>query len=195
MTPIVDGTTYTVDLSDRTGNTSGVYPVISYGTSTKNYASSVSSYTTTLLNQCALVKSDVTNASGSPAYIQVAYDKVTVGFDGNTITPGTVDGKIQVASGTGDRWAILFPQTAQAAITTTNVAETYLGTQGAFTEGFSANDYVTTAISIALAPDYRFSVSESTKVYFSSGNLQYKDGTGWRFAEHQYDYVEHYGWI
>lgn len=59
LTPTVDGTTYTVDLSDRTGNTSGVYPVISYGTSTKNYASSVSSYTTTLLNQCALVKSDV----------------------------------------------------------------------------------------------------------------------------------------
>ena len=27
------------------------------------------------------------------------------------------------------------------------------------------------------------------KVYFSKGNLQYKGGTGWRFAEHQYDYV------
>ncbi len=35
-----------------------------------------------------------------------------------------------------------------------------------------------------------FSVSDSTKVYFSQGNLQYQGSTGtWRFAEHQWDYV------
>ena len=35
-----------------------------------------------------------------------------------------------------------------------------------------------------------FSVSDSTKVYFSQGNLQYQASTGtWRFAEHQWDYV------
>lgn len=34
-----------------------------------------------------------------------------------------------------------------------------------------------------------FSVSNSKIVYFSKGNLQYKNGTGWRFAEHQYDYI------
>ncbi len=35
-----------------------------------------------------------------------------------------------------------------------------------------------------------FSVSDSTKVYFSQGNLQYKASTNtWRFAEHQWDYV------
>ena len=35
-----------------------------------------------------------------------------------------------------------------------------------------------------------FSVSDSTKVYFSQGNLQYQANTNtWRFAEHQWDYV------
>ncbi|MBP5371485.1 MAG: hypothetical protein J6Y55_06115 [Bacteroidales bacterium] len=35
-----------------------------------------------------------------------------------------------------------------------------------------------------------FSVSETKKVYFSQGNLQYQASTGtWRFAEHQYDII------
>ena len=35
-----------------------------------------------------------------------------------------------------------------------------------------------------------FSVSDSTKVYFSQGNLQYQASTKtWRFAEHQYDTI------
>ena len=35
-----------------------------------------------------------------------------------------------------------------------------------------------------------FSVSDSTKIYFSQGNLQYQASTGtWRFAEHQWDFV------
>ena len=31
--------------------------------------------------------------------------------------------------------------------------------------------------------------ANGTQVWFSQGNLQYKSGTGWRFAESQYDYV------
>lgn len=43
-------------------------------------------------------------------------------------------------------------------------------------------------------PDAKYTVSvsasgDSLKVYFAPGNLQYKDGTGWRFAEHQYDHI------
>ena len=35
-----------------------------------------------------------------------------------------------------------------------------------------------------------FSVSDSTKIYFSQGNLQYQASTNtWRFAEHQWDFV------
>ncbi len=35
-----------------------------------------------------------------------------------------------------------------------------------------------------------FSVSDSTKVYFSQGNLQYQASTGtWKFADNQYDMI------
>ena len=37
-----------------------------------------------------------------------------------------------------------------------------------------------------------FTVASGRTVYFSPGNLQYKNGTGWRFAENQWDYVG--GW-
>ncbi|MBO6025557.1 MAG: hypothetical protein J6P83_12005, partial [Bacteroidales bacterium] len=37
--------------------------------------------------------------------------------------------------------------------------------------------------------DGRFSVSETKKVHFAPGNLQYKNGI-WRFAEHQYDIAQ-----
>ena len=37
--------------------------------------------------------------------------------------------------------------------------------------------------------DGRFSVSETQKVHFAPGNLQYKNGI-WRFAEHQYDIAQ-----
>ena len=37
---------------------------------------------------------------------------------------------------------------------------------------------------------FTFSVSETKKIYFSQGNLQYKANTNmWRFAEHQYDMI------
>ncbi|MBO4776938.1 MAG: hypothetical protein J5588_00470 [Bacteroidales bacterium] len=40
------------------------------------------------------------------------------------------------------------------------------------------------------AIEFAFSVSETKKVYFSQGNLQYQASTGtWRFAEHQYDMI------
>jgi hypothetical protein len=35
-----------------------------------------------------------------------------------------------------------------------------------------------------------FSISDSTQIYFSKGNLQYQESTGaWRFAENQMDYI------
>ena len=36
----------------------------------------------------------------------------------------------------------------------------------------------------------RFTINANgDQIVFSQGNLQYKDGTGWRFAEHQWDFV------
>ena len=35
----------------------------------------------------------------------------------------------------------------------------------------------------------KFSISATEQVYFSQGNLQWSGNNGWRFAEHQYDYI------
>lgn len=52
------------------------------------------------------------------------------------------------------------------------------------------NDNPTSAFDEMGATRSVFSVSESTQVHFSRGNMQYQASTGtWRFAEHQYDYV------
>ena len=63
--------------------------------------------------------------------------------------------------------------------------------------GVSSSNYVITFVPGVLTvsasgggPSGQFSVSSTTKVDFSSGNLQYQASTGtWRFAEHQYDFI------
>ncbi len=97
---------YTVDISNQTSN----YPVISYGTSTQNYSASLNSYTTTLLNQCALVEF-TTNEIPTTTAVSISgmKNKVTVDFNGNTLTPsseGTGSIKLHAESATS-RWAIL----------------------------------------------------------------------------------------
>lgn len=60
-----------------------------------------------------------------------------------------------------------------------------------FLRGIQAGKYYANsgaALSVAANPCL-FSVSGAKKVRFSKGNLQYKSGEGWLFAEHQYDYV------
>ena len=96
---------YTVDISDQTSN----YPVISYGTSTQNYSASLNSYTTTLLNQCGLVEF-TTNEIPTTTAVSISgmKNKVTVDFNGNTLTPSEERGTIKLhAESATSRWAIL----------------------------------------------------------------------------------------
>ena len=106
LEPAIDGTEYTVDISDQTSN----YPVISYGTSTKDYSTGKDSYTTVLLNQCALVEFTTNEIPVETAVtISGMKNKVTVDFNGNTLTPsseGTGSIKLHAESATS-RWAIL----------------------------------------------------------------------------------------
>ena len=106
LEPAIDGTEYTVDISDQTSN----YPVISYGTSTKDYSTGKDSYTTVLLNQCALVEF-TTNEIPTTTAVSISgmKNKVTVDFNSNTLTPsleGTGSIKLHAESATS-RWAIL----------------------------------------------------------------------------------------
>ena len=106
LEPAIDGTEYTVDISDQTSN----YPVISYGTSTKDYSTGKDSYTTVLLNQCALVEFTTNEIPVETAVsISGMKNKLTVDFNGNTLTPsseGTGSIKLHAESATS-RWAIL----------------------------------------------------------------------------------------
>ena len=106
LTPTVSGSKYTVDISNQTSD----YPVISYGTSTINYSENVDSYTTVLLNQCALVEFTTNEIPVETAVtISGMKNKVTVDFNGNTLTPsseGTGSIKLHAESATS-RWAIL----------------------------------------------------------------------------------------
>lgn len=100
---------YTLDISNQTSS----YPVIACGTSTVNYSSEVTSYTTTLYNQCALVEFTTNEIpEGKTIYISGVRNKVTLDFSNNSITPSEETGTIYLhtESATTHR-AILLPTT------------------------------------------------------------------------------------
>ncbi|MBR7023690.1 MAG: hypothetical protein IKI09_09530 [Bacteroidales bacterium] len=130
---------YTVDISDQREN----YPVISYGTSTQNYSASLKSYTTTLLNQCALVEF-TTNEIPTTTAVSISgmKNKLTVDFNGNTLTPsseGTGSIKLHAESATS-RWAILLANEEE--VESTASAEGYDAT-GITIPAINNNDYWT----------------------------------------------------
>ena len=132
---------YTVDISNQTSN----YPVISYGTSTQNYSASLNSYTTTLLNQCALVEF-TTNEIPTTTAVSISgmKNKVTVDFNGNTLTPsseGTGSIKLHAESATS-RWAILLANEEE--VESTASAEGYDAT-GITIPAINNNDHWTQA--------------------------------------------------
>ena len=196
------GTTqqYTVDISDQTSN----YPVISYGTSTQNYSASLNSYTTTLLNQCALVEF-TTNEIPTTTAVSISgmKNKVTVDFNGNTLTPSEERGTITLHNTESaiSRWAILLPDEEE--VTSTASADGYNDSESFTVPAVNPNDYLAgeSAVSISLtaapstpvgAINGLFSVSATQQVYFSKGNLQYIGSAAtpyWQFAENQWDYL------
>ena len=99
-------------------------------------------------------------------------------------------GEITIPSNVGNVWAILLPQEQRA---NTYVYSTYCATQDPVTmPQIETNDFKPNGINLNLLHTF-ISVSETQKVCFAPGNLQYlgnANGTGtWRFAEHQYDFM------
>ena len=183
----------TVSISDQTGE----YPVISAAPSNENFSSSTYTYTATLLNYCALVKFNVTSNSDSEAtVIKGMKNKVQFSFSTSGVGTPTYsmvgNGGIKLAAGSGERWAILLPQDAVAAVN----GDVYPGAvvspklvQGTV-PAITVNAYLNTGIDVTFTAGHAFSVAEDKQVYFACGNLQYQASTGtWRFAEHQYDVI------
>ena len=116
--------------------------MISYGTSTKDFSANLNSYTTVLLNQCALVEFTTNEIPVETAVsISGMKNKLTVDFDGNTLTPSEETGSIKLhAASTTSRWAILLPDNS---VTTTATAEGYNATENITVPSIAINSYLT----------------------------------------------------
>ena len=172
------------------------YPVISYAPSKQPYTGS-GTYSAKLMNKCSIMKFNVTKPAESISAICITgmKNKVTVHFD----TPNADDngfsyskdgsGQIMMKGGSGasiETWAIVLPQEALSA---GGVGSAYInyynGTRPAI-EGLSennaigSNQYLSDATNRTITIDSQttgmlvgeFSISASTKVRFSQGNLQ-----------------------
>ena len=192
-------TTCSVVISDQTER----LPVIEYAPSNETYTEGATSFTSHLLNKCALVKFNVTTSSSAATCITGFNNKVTVDFGENTVTPsqdGT--GIIKLSAGSGEKWAILLPQDAVDGGEAYSEDGEYSGTYAAVPTVIN-NGYLTAGIDVTVDTEVnpgemptgalsgKFTINESgDQVYFSQGNLQYQASTNtWQFAEHQYDYV------
>ena len=119
------------------------------------------------------------------------YSTATIDYRAGTIT-GNAKGSINMGStNESNKYIALIPSVS----TETTLIFEGATKEGTFTlpRGIQANRYYSNdgeALEITGKESYVFTVSsgyETQKVRFSPGNLQYKTGTGWRFAEHQYD--------
>ena len=117
------------------------------------------------------------------------YSTVTIDYRAGTIT-GNAKGSINMGLANENKYIALIPSVSTE---TTLIFEgaTKEGTM-TFPNGIQPNRYYSNngdSLAITGKDSYVFTVSSypAKKVRFSPGNLQYKTGTGWRFAEHQYD--------
>ena len=109
LEPAIDGTEYTVDISNQTSD----YPVISYGTSNVDYTGA-GTYTTTLLNKCALVKFNLANGTTNAVAVGGMMTKATIDFANPGVVTPSAAGEITLHTGasTDEKWAILLAQDA-----------------------------------------------------------------------------------
>ena len=185
-------TSMEVSIFDQSSN----YPVISAGVANEAYSQSLSTYTATLNNQCALVKFNVTTSSAyAPTIIAGVNDKVTITFAAGaigTLVPSQERGAIKVAGGSGERWAILLPQDASGIGVAYSGDLRYNGTHGMIPE-IVENGYLTAGIDVSVANALSgFTVAENTVRFFAPGNLQYIGSAAtpyWKFADNQYDFI------
>ena len=101
-------------------------PILSYGKSTTPYSNSSTTYSTTLLNQCALVEF-TTNRILKEAnfYIMGINNQVNINFADHTFTP-THEGNITLyPESPTRRWAILLPSEEPATVTVNATSHGY----------------------------------------------------------------------
>ena len=214
----VDATSHTFSIADQ----SETYAVLSYGESTTNFDGE-GTYYAELHNYCGLLKFNLETEVpvDVPVSILGMNNRVTVNFSGQTGSDYqpftfsmagtgdvTLNAFINPETNATERWVIL---PMQARVTNATANATDYGYTPEFTvPPVIQNMYYNQGVdvpafdaSIVPAVNHYFTVSAGLSVYFAPGNLQYKDGTGWRFAENQWDnigtwdatdWVDHFGW-
>lgn len=186
----------TFDISDQSDN----LPVFSCGKSDVVYNEGVTSYSSMLLNNCALVKFNMGTSTSDQVTVFDMLSEVKFNFNEpdnvvNVFVPtGKRDPIILNSRGTGntEKWAILLPQTK---VDDANVMiGNTLYVDAVDVPAIQANNLVGTNVTINTSNpvlDHEFSVSATQKVYFSRGNLQYnKRSTKWSFILPQYRTIE-----
>ena len=184
-----EGTTdsFNVNISNQNGK----LPVLSYGRSSQLYTDGTATYSCMLENKCGLVKFVPSVATSLPITVSGMKTTATIDFSAGSITPTDTTGSITLNSESNAvKWAVLLEQSEVA-----NPTITISGFEAAITSvpTITNNYYNNSGVGISMTfacPEGAiaglFSVSETTQVYFSKGNLQYV-GTSWQFATNQYD--------
>ena len=190
-------------INDQTGG----LPVISFAQSTANYSSSVTSYSASLSNRCALVKftPEVGReiANGTIKLLGMK-NKITLEFN----KPGNSDkgiypyidsndgGEIKLyKKNNTEFWAILLLNVSASEASAK--AFGCLRKTGISVPAITANAFLTSGIVIDFddAPEAAFATSENdTYIYFATGNLRcsktgtnWDDGYSWSFMDSQYE--------
>ena len=136
----------------------------------------------TLANQLAILALTLKNSTGS--------SDITSTITGVTITDGTNTYAITRSAAAGPIYVAIRP-TSSAAISVTATDGTNNYTKSLTGKTYAANNGYSVSWRMAVAVP-SFSVSDSKKVIFSPGNLQYNGSEStykWRFAENQYDVI------
>lgn len=198
-------TSCTFNIFDQTD--ASKMPVVSYGVSNDYYSPSVTSYGSTLNNQCALVKFNVTNPTGANTYIMGTNNMATVNFANSGSNPFTFSkmgtGAINVGTRTGEVWVIMLPSSSEV---TDKAYSSDWAKNGTVTiPAITANSYYAGGINVSLDTDNKGTLPGSftsdyniNNLHFSKGNLMYSRtstsvdwSTGtWSFMEYQYNIVE-----
>ncbi len=183
-------TSCSVIISDQTEK----LPVISFATSNETFTGA-GDYTAYFLNKAALVKFNVTTPSNSPVCILGMNNKVTVDFTNNGFAFSKDEGRITLAAGSGEQWAILLPQASMNSADAHTIDFAYTGTCG-HVPPIWENDYLTEGIEVNVS-DHGFvdlglpsgllwatcnigaNAPEDYGDYFAWGETQPKDTYNW----------------
>ena len=137
-------TSCSVVISDQTEE----LPVIEYAPSNETYTGGATTFTSMLLNKCALVKFNVSTASEAATCITGMNNKLTVDFTENTLTHSQEGmGLIKLAAGSGEKWAILLPQNAVEEVSAYSDDGEYTGTCASLPT-ITENAYLTAGIEV-----------------------------------------------